>query len=139
MSISSDTSRRPKRGALANQSWLCRCGHRNAPTHRKCRGESCGRSKPKRRVPAHAKVLRDMSTEDFGKLNEAIHGCGPDRCACCGRSLEDAGSNRDHDHRTGWARGLTCYRCNHQLLRNHDRASAQMILRYYLRVERYYA
>jgi hypothetical protein len=83
--------------------------------------------------------MRDLSREDFAALNHLIHGARIDQCACCLTSLEDAGPNRDHDHRTGWARGLTCYRCNHQLLRFHTLETARMIVGYLERVERYYA
>jgi hypothetical protein len=83
--------------------------------------------------------MLELTRKDFEELNGMIHGTSGNRCACCSRLLDMAGANRDHDHRTGWARGLTCYRCNHQLLRFHTLESARMIVGYLERVERYYA
>ena len=81
-----------------------------------------------------------MTREDFASLNVTIHAGTEDRCPCCGRDLVEDGMNqREHDHRTGWPRGLTCWYCNHQLLRNHTLETARMIVAYLERVERYYA
>jgi len=80
-----------------------------------------------------------MTREDFATLNVTIHGGDETHCACCGRELVEDGMNqRDHDHRTGWARGLVCWHCNHELLRNHTLESARMIVAYLGRVEWHY-
>lgn len=40
----------------------------------------------------------------------------PERCGICGRAPSAKRRlDRDHDHRTGAARGLLCHRCNRAL------------------------
>jgi len=102
------------------QGWLCRCGTRNQPTHRKCRGDGCNRSRPKRRVPKHAEVLRDMSYDEAARESQRLHGGELHACGVCGRPRGDRNHDRDHDHRTGKFRGLACWRCNREWLRGHD-------------------
>ena len=97
----------------------------------------------KKRVPPHARTLRDDSYLDYVMANSAIHGPFPSRdpesCGCCGRHKPEHGKHqREHDHRSGLPRGLACYRCNHQLLRNHTLETARMIVAYFERVEDYY-
>lgn len=100
----------------------------------------CRRPLPKRRVPAHAKVLRDTSYEAFEQLNEQIHGAGGN-CGVCGRPPADGNRrlDRDHDHRTGLARGLAHVRCNRELLRNATLDEARMVVAYLERVEAHYS
>lgn len=120
--------------------WTCRkCGHLNLRTaSRKCQG--CGElTKPKRRVPKHAEVLRDTSYPDYALLSVLIHGGDKDACGVCGRPMgENRRHDRDHDHRTGKARGLACTRCNRELLRNSTLAEARMVVEYLERVEAFY-
>ena len=100
--------------------WTCRrvrCGTLNEPLKRKCQG--CGAPKPKKRVPAHKKALRDYTYEYYIALNELIHGKG-EECAICGRPPKTRRLDRDHDHETGWPRGLLCSRCNQRLERGSD-------------------
>ena len=113
-----------------------KCGHRNDRTggRRKC--VNCREALPKRRVPKHAGVLRDTSYEKWASLSVAIHGGDKDACAMCRRPKPDTGNHeRDHDHRTGLARGLLCYRCNHQLARNHTLETARALVAYLERSE----
>ena len=110
------------------KSWACRCGHRNEPAHRKCRG--CGKAKPKRRVPKHAEVLRDTSYTEAADLSWRMHGGELDACACCRRPRGDRNHDRDHDHRTGQFRGLACWKCNRELLRGHTLETLRMCVAY---------
>lgn len=117
-----------------------KCSHRSDRTggRRKCQG--CGAPLPKRRVPAHALVLRDTPYEKFVQLNEAIHGAG-ENCGVCGGPPSESNRrlDRDHDHRTGLARGLAHVRCNRELLRNSTLDEARAVVAYLERVEAWYA
>ena len=109
--------------------WLCRCGYRNEGTHRKCRG--CTKSRPPRRVPKHAVVLRDMSYEQAEIESQKIHGGELGACGCCGRPKpENRRHDRDHDHRTGKFRGLACFTCNRERLRGHTKQTLTSCLDY---------
>lgn len=116
-----------------------KCAFRNdrAGGRRKCQG--CGAPLPKRRVPKHAEVLRDTPYEKFVELNEAIHGAG-ENCGVCGGppSASNRRLDRDHDHRTGLARGLAHVRCNRELLRNSTLDEARAVVAYLERVEAHY-
>jgi hypothetical protein len=116
---------------------LCRaCGFRNDRTggRRKC--ASCAKPLPKRRVPKHAEVLRDTSYEKFESLSVAIHGGEPGACGVCRKPKpEGRRHDRDHDHRTGLARGLACVRCNRELLRNATLEEARAVVAYLERFE----
>ena len=131
--------------------WTCRkCAFRNKRTaSRKCQG--CGEAtKPKRRVPKHAETLRDDSYERYAQLNFQMHfgltdvpvSDGPtmwESCGVCGRpKTENRRHDRDHDHRTGKARGLACVRCNRELLRNATLEEARAVVAYLERVEAFY-
>lgn len=99
---------------MAARGWLCRCGYRNEPGHRKCRGPECSRSKPRRRRPAHLQAL-DLSFEDYAELNVRVHGVGSDTCALCKgpRKMDGPRLDRDHAHFDGgYPRGLTHNLCN---------------------------
>lgn len=123
--------------------WSCpRCKHRNEhrTSSRRCQG--CGENtKPKKQVPKHARVLQDTAYQDAALLSVAIHGGDKDECACCGRPIpEGAKHERDHGHRDteasyGKIRGITCYRCNHQLLRDHTFTSLLACAAYMGRAE----
>jgi hypothetical protein len=123
-----------------------KCAHRNDRTggRRKC--ENCAANLPKRRVPKHAETLRDQSYEEYRLLNETIHTLkrgsamsSGDDCGVCGRPKpEYRRHDRDHDHRTGHARGLACVRCNRELLRNTTLEEARLVVAYLERVERHY-
>lgn len=101
---------------MARTTWLCRCGYRNDRVHVKCRGEGCGRSRPKKRAPAHASAL-SHDFDYYADLNRTVHGVDEDVCAIClepGRS--DIRLQRDHCHYDGgYPRGLTHAGCNARL------------------------
>lgn len=118
--------------------WACpKCGHRNMPTHRKCRGENCGKAKPKRRVPKHARVLRDTTYEDAALVSREVHGGELGDCGVCGRPRGERNHDRDHDHATGLLRGLACWKCNRELLRGHTRETLVACLAYIDRADAY--
>jgi hypothetical protein len=117
----------------------CKCGHRNDREggRRKC--TACGSQLPKRRVPKHAEVLRDLPYAVWAELSVEIHGGDLDACACCRRPMADGRKHdRDHDHRTGLPRGLACYRCNRELLRNSTLEEARAVVAYLERANGYY-
>ena len=123
---------------MASQGWLCRrvaCGTRNDPKTQKC---VCGARRPKKRVPAHRKALRDVTYEDYIALNEAIHGVG-EVCAVCGKGRsEERRLDRDHSHSTGQPRGLTCVNDNILMPPKLTAAKAREIADYLERVEIFY-
>ena len=120
--------------------WSCpKCKFRNEATRsRKCGG--CSElSRPKRRVPPHARTLRDDNYERYAGLSVAIHGGEPESCGLCGKPKpESRKHDRDHDHRTGLPRGLACVRCNRELLRHSTLDEARAVVAYLERVEAYY-
>lgn len=69
---------------------------------------TCGGPRPAPRRPKHQLILElpyDAWAQEFG-----------DRCGICGRPPGPSRNlDRDHDHRTGEARGLLCHRCNRAL------------------------
>lgn len=121
--------------------WTCRkCHYRNEHrgSSRKCLG--CGENtKRKRRVPKHAEVLRDLDFERWATLSVEIHGGDLYACGVCTRPMgENRRPDRDHDHRTGEARGLACVRCNRELLRHATLEEARAVVAYLERVEAHY-
>jgi len=110
----------------------------------KCAGEGCRRSRPKRRVPAHARTLRDDSYAVYEKVNAELHGAAfggewtPDCCGVCGKPPTTARHmDRDHDHETGLPRGLACpgnTGCNALMPRQMTLERARLIVGYLERV-----
>src|SRR3954471_16598180 len=85
------------------RTWKCRACKMSWPrTKQVCK---CGRRRPTYQPPAHRKVLEvpyEKWAEAFGEV-----------CGICGAEPSPTrGLDRDHDHRTGLARGLLCHRCN---------------------------
>ena len=120
--------------------WTCpKCRALNQRTSsRKCL--TCGGlTKPKRHVPKHALVMRDNGYQHFRDVNDAIHGAG-DNCGVCLAVPKDSRNmQREHDHTTGLARGLACWRCNRLMPKKFDLQTARAIVAYLERVEQYYA
>lgn len=113
------------------------CGTRLARNRRRC---DCGRKLPKKRVPAHARTLRDDPYEVYRQVNAELHGKAfggewtPDCCGVCGKPPSTSRHmDRDHDHLTGKPRGLACpgnTGCNALMPRQLTLKRARMIVRY---------
>jgi hypothetical protein len=87
------------------RTWTCRCGQKWAGTKKKC---TCGVRRPVRKKPAHQLVLEIPYEVWVARYGE--------RCGICGRPPSaQRNLDRDHDHRTGEARGLLCHQCNRGL------------------------
>jgi hypothetical protein len=89
---------------------LCPNGHRNdrAGGRRKCAETDC--RAPLRKLPQrkHKLILRE-GYAPFVTANEQIHGVTDESCGVCGKPRpQESHWDRDHDHRTGHARGLAC-------------------------------
>lgn len=134
---------------MAARYWSCRkCGYRNERAHLLCRGyvekdgavvARCTGRRPPKHVPKHAIVMRDNGYGHFRDVNEAIHGAG-DNCGVCGAVPKDSRNmQREHDHVSGLARGLACWRCNRLMPKQFDLQTARAIVAYLERVETYYA
>lgn len=124
---------------MPSAGWLCirvRCGYRNEPKKQKC--VNCGAKRPKKRVPAHRKALRDFTYQDYLALNQQIHG-RDEECAICGKLPQTRRLDRDHSHATGVPRGLLDARCNQRLERGADTEEwLAAALAYIQRVNRHY-
>ena len=101
---------------MAERTWTCqrtvggvRCGSVNPRRLMKC--PACGRRRPAVKKPEHSRVLREMTYEQFvAEFGEV--------CGVCGAGPKDGKRLcRDHDHVSGEARGLLCFRCNYWLPR----------------------
>ena len=134
-----------RRVAKKRAYWLCAgCSRRNERAHIKCRTEGCNRTRPKKRVPKHAEILRDKSyNEGWPELSVEIHGGQLHACGVCGRMPNKLRNHdRDHDHDTGKPRGIACpgrYGCNMFMPQGLTAARAQQIADYLKRVEEFYA
>ena len=117
--------------------WSCPCGNRNERVKQKC---ECGRKRPKRRVPKHARTLRDDPYTAYTQAAAAIHGVTDESCCVCGRPRHEAmRHHREHDHVTGLPRGLACFQCNKLMPRLLTVERARLIVAYLERVDAYYA
>ncbi len=124
--------------------WTCPCGTRNDRIKQKCANVDCRRSRPKARVPKHARTLRDDPYRVYRDVNEQIHGHAfggdwqPDDCGVCGKHSSITRHNdRDHDHETGLPRGLACpgnQGCNALMPRQLTLERAELIVAYLRRV-----
>lgn len=91
---------------MARAYWSCVCGERWPRTKQLC---TCGKRRPKRRVPKHARTLRDDSYAHYVQVNRDIHGVTDESCGVCGKPRsQERHHDRDHDHTTGLPRGLAC-------------------------------
>jgi hypothetical protein len=124
-------------GAMAAKYWTCSCGTRNERIKQRC--PNCARKRPKRRVPAHARTLRDDSYQSYGEVSEAIHGVTDESCCVCGRPRHELmHHHRDHDHVTGLPRGIVCFQCNGLMPRLLTLDRARLIVGYLERCEAFY-
>ena len=122
--------------------WLCKCGTRNERIKQRC--VACRGPRPKRRVPKHARTLRDDSYTVYEQVNADLHGPAhggewtPDCCGVCGKPpATTRRMDRDHDHVTGKPRGLACpgnTGCNALMPRQLTLERARLIVAYLERV-----
>lgn len=129
--------------------WTCRkCKWKQPRTaSRTC--VMCGeQTKPKARVPEHARTLRDETYATFEALNREIHGAEPDACGVCGKPpKEGRRHDRDHGHNRGEAsygkpRGLACggnQGCNALMPSWLTAERARLVADYLARVEAHYS
>ena len=130
---------------MSTRLWLCACGTRNERIKQKCSNPDCDRRRPKRRVPKHARTLRDDPYTVYEQVNAELHGpafggeCTPDCCGVCGKPPSTTRHmDMDHDHRTGLPRGLACpgnTGCNALMPKQLDLARVRLIVAYLERVE----
>ena len=124
---------------MARRYWTCRkCSHRNERTSsRRCQGCS-ENTKPKARVSAHAKTLRDDSYDLYVEVAQVLHGVTDEACCVCGRPRHEAmRHHRDHDHVSGKPRGLACFQCNSLMPRLLTLERARLVVAYLERAERF--
>ena len=133
---------------MARRYWTCPkgCGGRWERTLVKCRTEGCTGRRPKKRVVAHARTLRDDPYTVYRDVNERLHAQAfggewtPDCCGVCGKPPTTARHmDRDHDHVTGLPRGLACpgnNGCNALMPSQLTLGRARLIVAYLERVER---
>jgi DNA-directed RNA polymerase subunit RPC12/RpoP len=122
--------------------WVCvKCGARNElrGSSRKCPACLSPVGRRPKRTPRHARIHARTSYERYADLSVTIHGGEPMTCGVCGAPPKTKKLDRDHDHRTGNPRGLACFRCNHELLRNATLEQARAVVAYLERVEVFYA
>jgi hypothetical protein len=121
--------------------WLCRkCKYRNERIKRKC--VSCGAAKPPRKVGKNQETLRDDDYAYYCRVAEVLHGVTDERCCVCGRPKPEGPRrfhhDREHDHNTGFPRGLACPPCNMLMkFRQLNAEKAQLIADYLKRAEKY--
>ena len=129
--------------------WTCpRCAMRNERIKQRCANLTCRAPRPKKRVPVHARTLRDDPYAVYRDVNAQIHGAAfdgdwtPDDCGVCGKHSTLARHNdRDHDHVSGLPRGLACpgnQGCNALMPRQLTLPRARLIVAYLERVEGFY-
>lgn len=122
---------------MSPRTWRCRkkdlagnpCTAVNAGIKQRC--GFCGGPRPKRRKAKHLAVLAELDYAAFVALNPA-----GERCAICGRAPAPGKRlQRDHDHRSGRARGALCFRCNRFLHSFMDSTWLRAALAYIERAE----
>ena len=129
--------------------WVCtKCGFRNERrgNSRKCQNPEClsPTGRRKKRVPPHARTLRDDDYASYEAFSAEVHGGEPGACALCGKPKpETSNHERDHGHKRdefsyGKPRGLLCTYCNKERVGHLSLAEARLVVRYLETVERHY-
>jgi hypothetical protein len=125
---------------VAKRYWSCSCGERWPRIKQKC---SCGKSRPKKRVPVHARTLRDDTYQVYLDIAQEVHGVTDESCCVCRKPRsQERRHDRDHDHLTGKPRGLACAGnrgCNSLMPSQLTLERARLIVAYLERVEQHYA
>jgi Recombination endonuclease VII len=130
--------------------WTCsKCGGLNPRTKQKCAwmpaAIACTGTRPKRRVPVHARTLRDDTYEVYLDVAREVHGVDDESCCCCGKPRsQERRHDRDHGHLQGSVsfgrpRGVLCVPCNRLMPRELTPERSRLITAYLDRVETYYA
>ena len=136
----------PREKVVTPRLWLCpKCSTRNPRIKQKCVTKDCAGTRPKKRVPKHARTLRDDSYATYEQINADLHGPAfggewtPDCCGVCGKPPSTARHmDRDHDHVTGKPRGLACpgnTGCNSLMPKQMTLERARLIVGYLERVQ----
>jgi hypothetical protein len=96
------------------RTWTCKkCGGKNERKFAKCqtrgfKGVICSGKRPAKRIPKHREIMAvpyERWVEQFGEV-----------CGICGvKPSANRRLDRDHDHKTGAARGILCHSCNRRL------------------------
>ena len=131
---------------MARRYVMCpKCAARNERTGGRRYCVSCRAKLPARRVPVHARTLRDDPYAVYAAVNAELHGPAfggewtEDCCGVCGKPpATTRHMDRDHDHVTGRPRGLACpgnQGCNALMPRQLTLARARLIVGYLERVE----
>ena len=88
----------------------CACGNALTGRQRKWCSEQC--QKDGARADRLAKIF-NITPEEYDQILE-VQGGG---CGICGRAPRDGKRHAvDHDHKTGFVRGLLCFMCNKRVL-----------------------
>ena len=130
--------------------WVCvKCGFRNERrgNSRKCQNPEClsPTGRRKKRVPPHARTLRDDDYAAYEAFSVEVHGGEPGACALCGKPQpETYNHERDHGHKRdelsyGKPRGLLCTYCNKERVGHLSLMEARQVVAYLERVEGHYA
>lgn len=116
---------------------LCpKCRYRYERVKKKC--PSCGRARPKKRVPKHAITLQRDSYGFYCEVARVLHGVTDERCCVCGKPRHpERRHDRDHDHLTGHPRGLACVQCNRIMVHRLTIDRAKAIVAYLERAAKY--
>jgi hypothetical protein len=95
------------------RTWRCKCGQVNERKNSRCiligaTGKRCTGKRPAKRIPKHREIMAvpyERWVEQFGEV-----------CGICGaKPSANRRLDRDHDHKTGAARGILCHSCNRRL------------------------
>jgi hypothetical protein len=91
------------------RTWSCRkCGGQWPRRYGLCRTPRCSGKRPAKRIPKHREIMAvpyERWVEQFGEV-----------CGICGaKPSANRRLDRDHDHKTGAARGILCHSCNRRL------------------------